>query len=538
MKELEIPDTFNVATAFIDVNIKRGRGHKVALYYEDKTYTYAEILEMVNKTGNALKGLGVEMENRVLMVLPDSPEFVATFWGAIKMGAVPVPVNTLLKAADYEYFLNNSRAKVLVVHEALLGEIEKIQNRPKYLRCLVVVGDAGPGVRSSLPVDRVSFQEIYRPASGDLEGAETSKDDVAFWLYSSGSTGLPKGAVHLHHDMMYCTEYYARGILGITEQDITFSAAKLFFAYGLGNNLYFPFGVGASAVLYPGRPTPEKMFEILKKYRPTLFYAVPTLYAGMLQVKEQGTRKIGDEGAKKEDREANDLQSVRLCVSAGEALPAEIYHRWKDRFGVEILDGIGSTEVLHIFISGRPGKVRPGSSGKVVPGYEARLLDEDGKEVPVGEIGNLLVKGDSIAAYYWNNHEKTKQTILGEWIRTGDKYYRDEEGYYWYCGRSDDMLKVGGIWVSPVEVENTLIEHPAVLESAVVGALDEDRLVKPKAFVVLKEGYKPSPQLVKELQEFVKNKIAPYKYPRWIEFIKELPKTATGKIQRFKLRQL
>ncbi|HWP49522.1 MAG TPA: benzoate-CoA ligase family protein [Candidatus Limnocylindrales bacterium] len=517
MRELRIPDTFNVATAFIDENLVQGRGRKIALYYEDKTYTYQEVFDRVNKAGNALKELGVEMEQRVLMIMLDSPEFVATFWGAIKIGAVPVPVNTLMRAADYEYFLNNSRAKVLVVHEALLPEIEKIQKRLKYLRHIVVVGKAKES--------QLSFYEMLDRASPNLEAAETHKDDVAFWLYSSGSTGLPKGAVHLQHDMMYCAEYYARGILGITEQDITFSAAKLFFAYGLGNNMYFPFRVGASAVLYPGRPTPDKMFEILKKYRPTLFYAVPTLYGAMLQVAEK-------------DAQYEVPPSVRLCISAGEALPAEIYRRWKDRFGVEILDGIGSTEVLHIFLSNQPGKVKPGSSGTVVPGYEAKIVDEGDQEVPVGEIGNLLIKGDSTAAYYWNNQEKTRQTILGEWIRTGDKYYLDSEGYYWYCGRSDDMLKVGGMWVSPVEVESTLIEHPAVLESAVVGALDEENLIKPKAFVVLREGYHPSPELVEELQAFVKNKIAPYKYPRWIEFVKELPKTATGKIQRFKLRTL
>lgn len=539
MRELDIPDIFNVATAFIDENIRQGRGHNIALYYEDKTYTYDNVLEMVNKTGNALKDLGIEMENRVLMIMLDSPEFVAIFWGAIKIGAVPVPVNTLMKAADYEYFLNDSRAKVLVIHETLLPEVEKIRGSLKYLRHTVVVRDAGTISQWSLPGNWVSFDEIYHPASSSLEAAETSKDDIAFWLYSSGSTGFPKGAVHLHHDMVYCAEYYAKGILGITERDITFSAAKLFFAYGLGNNLYFPFRVGASAVLYAGRPTPEKMFEVLKKYRPTLFYAVPTLYGAMLQVKEQRRKtesSVEQHRVASQGSQEHELSSIRLCVSAGEALPAEIYRRWKDQFGIEILDGIGSTEVLHIFISNQPGKVIPGSSGTVVPGYEAKIVDEEGKEVPVGEVGNLLIKGDSTAAYYWNKHEKTRQTILGEWIRTGDKYYQDEEGYYWYCGRSDDMLKVGGIWVSPVEVESTLIEHPAVLESAVVGALDEENLIKPKAFVVLKEGYTPSSELIEELQAFVKNKIAPYKYPRWIEFIKELPKTATGKIQRFKLR--
>jgi benzoate-CoA ligase len=536
MKGLQVPNTFNAATAFVDENVRRGRGRKTALYYDDKTYTYDDVLTMVNKTGNVLKELGVEREQRILMIMLDSSEFVATFWGAMKIGAVPVPVNTLLKAADYEYFLNDSRAKVLVVHEALLAEIEKIQGQLKHLRYTVVVGSAKE--------NQISFHERCDGASEQLDAAETSKDDVAFWLYSSGSTGFPKGAVHLHHDMVYCAEYYAKGILGINEQDITFSAAKLFFAYGLGNNLYFPFWVGASAVLYPGRPLPEKMFEVLQKYRPTLFYGVPTLYAAMLQVAEQEALKMEDPNINEPQssipsttlRTDLDLRSVRFCISAGEALPAEIYRRWKDRFKRDILDGIGSTEVLHIFLSNLPGKIKPGSSGMPVPGYEAKIVDEAGIEVPVGEIGNLLIKGDSTAAYYWNNHEKTKQTILGEWIRTGDKYYRDEDGYYWYCGRSDDMLKVGGIWVSPIEVESTLIEHPAVLESAVIGDVDEENLVKPRAFVVLKAGYAPSSELAEELKTFVKNKIAPYKYPRWIEFVKELPKTATGKIQRFKLR--
>jgi benzoate-CoA ligase family protein len=304
---------------------------------------------------------------------------------------------------------------------------------------------------------------------------------------------------------------------------VTFSAAKLFFAYGLGNNLYFPFRVGASAILYPGRPLPETMFEIISRQKPTIFFAVPTLYAAMLAMHDA--------------EQKYDLSSLRLCVSAGEALPAELYKRWQDRFGSEILDGIGTTEILHIFLSNRAGRVKPGSSGLTVPGYEARIVDEAGRPVKPGDIGNLLVKGESTCACYWNQHEKTKQTITGEWIATGDKYYQDEEGYYWYAGRSDDMLKVGGIWVSPIEVENTLIQHPAVLEAAVVGHEDDDRLVKPKAFVVLNEGYAPSPALEEELKVFVKDKIAPYKYPRWITFLAEIPKTATGKIQRFKLRQ-
>jgi benzoate-CoA ligase family protein len=433
----------------------------------------------------------------------------------MKIGAVPVPVNTMMRAQDYVYFLNDSRARVVIAHRALWDEVAKVRDQLTYLKHVVLVGEPEPGYHA--------FDQWMAQAAPVLEPAPTSKDDTAFWLYSSGSTGFPKGAVHLHHDMIYCSDLYARPILNIGPDDITFSAAKLFFAYGLGNNLYFPFRVGASAILYPGRPLPETMFEIITRDKPTLFFGVPTLYASMLAMPNAESRY--------------DLSSLRLCVSAGEALPPELFKRWKERFGTEILDGIGTTEILHIFISNQAGRVKPGSSGTVVPGYEARIVDEDSHPVRSGDIGNLLVKGESTCAYYWNQHEKTKQTIKGDWIVTGDKYYQDEDGYYWYAGRADDMLKVGGIWVSPIEVENTLIQHPAVLEAAVVGHEDDERLVKPKAFVVLKEPYSASPALEEELKVFVKDKIAPYKYPRWITFLPELPKTATGKIQRFKLRE-
>jgi benzoate-CoA ligase family protein len=512
---IQLPDVYNAAVEFVDRHVEEGWVDRIALRYEGRTLTYGQVAEMVNRVGNALRSSGMEMENRVLLLLYDSPEFAASFFGAMKIGAVPVPVNTMMRAQDYAYFLNDSRAKVLIAHRPLWDEVAKVQGRLKFLKHVVIVGEPEPGQQS--------FDQWIAPASPELEPAPTSKDDVAFWLYSSGSTGFPKAAVHLQHDMIYCTDLYARLILGIGPDDITFSAAKLFFAYGLGNNLYFPFRVGASAVLYPGRPLPETMFEIITREKPTIFFGVPTLYASMLAMRDA--------------EKHYDLSSLRLCVSAGEALPPELYRRWKERFGTEILDGIGTTEVLHIFISNRAGRVTPGSSGMVVPGYEAKIVDEDGHPVKPGDIGNLMVKGESTCAYYWNQHEKTKQTITGEWIVTGDKYYQDEDGYYWYAGRSDDMLKVGGIWVSPIEVENTLMQHPAVLEAAVVGHEDDDRLLKPKAFVVLQEGQTASPALEDELQGFVKDKIAPYKYPRWITFVPELPKTATGKIQRFKLRQ-
>src|SRR6266566_2892039 len=476
-----LPPQFNAATWFVDRNVAEGRAAVPAFRHEDRTLTYADVLDLVNRTGNALLEIGIEPEQRVLMLCLDAPEFIGTFWGAIKIGAVPIPTNTLMRAADYLYFLNDSRAKVAVVSAPLLAE-----------------------------------------AGAALDAAMTSRDDPAYWQYSSGSTGFPKGAVHLQHDMVICCETYGKQVLGIRPTDRIFSAATLFFAYGLGATGFLPMSVGAQAMLYPQRPTPEGVFETITRYRPTLFFGIPTLFAAMLAVKDAETRF--------------DASSLRLCVSAGEALPEALYNRWRERFGVEIVDGIGTTEIGYIFISNRPGHTRPGSTGVAVPGYELAIVDDDGHPVPRGEIGNIRVKGDSTMAYYWNEHEKTKETLFGPWIQTGDKYYQDKDGFYWYCGRSDDMLKVGGIWVSPVEVEGTLIRHDAVLEAAVVGREDTDRLVKPHAYVVLKDPAAADDKLADELKAFVKDKIAPYKYPRWIEFVTDLPKTATGKIQRFKLR--
>jgi benzoate-CoA ligase family protein len=521
---VSVPDQFNLATAFLDRNIAEGRGAKTAVYYDGQPYSYAQIAELANRVGNGLLDLGIDLEQRVSLMLLDSPAFAAAFFGAIKMGAVPIPTNTSLRPNDYVYMLNDSRARALLIHAQLWPAVAPIFPELAYLRHIIVVGDAPVSSVETrhgiVPVH--SFEAWINKASASLEAAETSKDDSAFWLYSSGSTGFPKGCVHLQHDTVYCMEYYARPILGIKENDITFSAAKLYFAYGLGNNLTFPFGAGASAVYFPGRPLAEDMFKTVEQYRPTIFFGVPTLYASMLALPDVGKRF--------------DFSSVRVCVSAGEALPADILRRFQDTFGVEILDGIGSTEILHIFISNRAGQVKSGSSGLLVPGYEALITDEAGHTVEQGDIGNLLIRGDSITAAYWNKHEKTKDVINGHWIHTGDKYYQDEEGYFWYCGRSDDMLKVGGQWVSPVEVESALIAHQAVLEVAVVGDFDKDELVKPRAYIVLKEGYEPSEALADELKLFVKTRLAPFKYPRWVDFIQQLPKTATGKIQRFVLR--
>ena len=515
-----LPDQFNTATAFLDRNLNEGRGEKTAIYYDGKPYSYAQVAEMANRVGNGLLDLGLDLEQRVALLLFDSPQFAAAFFGAMKIGAVPIPLNTAMRPADYVYMLNDSRARVLLVSTAIWKSMGHILPDLKYLRHVVVVGLEESGERATSTLH--DFEQWTQRASSTLQAAETSKDDSAFWLYSSGSTGFPKGCVHLQHDMTFCTEYYAKPVLGIREDDITFSAAKLYFAYGLGNNLYFPFGVGASAVHYAGRPVAEDLFKVVQKYRPTIFYGVPTLYAAMLALPDAEKRF--------------DFSSVRVCVSAGESLPGDILRRWQEKFHVDILDGIGSTEILHIFISNRQGDIRPGSTGKLVPGYEARIADEQGQDVPQGEIGNLLIRGDSITAAYWNKHEKTKDTINGHWIHTGDKYYQDEDGYFWYCGRSDDMLKVSGQWVSPVEVESALIGHPAVLECAVVGDMDADELVKPRAYVVLKDGFEPTMLLAEELKIYVKTRLLPHKYPRWIDFVAELPKTATGKIQRFKLR--
>ena len=513
---VDVPDSFNVADYLVDRHVREGRGDRTAILCGDETVTYAQVSERSNRVANGLRALGLHAEERVLLLLLDSPTFVYSFFGAQKLGAVPIPTNTLLKSQDYRYMLNDSRARIAIVSEALLPQLAAIPRHDlPYLEQIIVDGPSSSGSGG--------FSELLN-ASEDCEPMQTSKDDAAFWLYSSGTTGFPKGAVHLHHDIVHTVVCYAQGILGISAADRTFSVAKLFFAYGLGNALTFPFAVGATTILWPGPPTPPNVYAQIERFKPTLFFSVPTNYGQLL--------------AHRQDGQEFDLSSLRLAVSAGEALPKALYERFHQRFGVEILDGIGSTEILHIFISNRAGRARPGSAGELVPGYEARIVDDSGLNVEDGTVGNLLIKGDSTCAYYWNKHERTKDTIQGHWIRTGDKFYRDADGYYWYAGRTDDMLKVGGIWVSPVEIENTLIEHPAVQEAGVVGRRDADTLEKPMAYVVLAKEYVASAELAKELQDFVRARIADYKRPRWIEFVDALPKTATGKTQRFKLREL
>ncbi|MFH1134696.1 MAG: benzoate-CoA ligase family protein [Pseudomonadota bacterium] len=507
---LNLPKKFNAADYFVDVNIREGRAAKTAVICEGRHTTYGQMQKGMNRLGNGLLSLGMRMEDRAALLLLDTEIYPQAFFGAIKIGAVPICLNTLMRPKDYSYFLNDSRARILIVDQDLLPLIDEIRSELSFLEQVVVArGQGRPG--------DIQLSELMAAQSEELEAAPTTPDDACFWLYSSGSTGASKGTVHLQHDMVFAAETYGRQVLKIKENDLCFSAAKLFFAYGLGNGLYFPFSVGATAVYLPGRPTPEAVFETIKNNQPTIFFGVPTLFGSMLTVE-------------------GDLGRVGVCVSAGEALPPEVLKRWKERFGVPIMDGIGSTEISHIFISNTRDDIRVGSTGKLVPGYEARIVDENFQDVPAGEIGSLLIKGDSTAAYYWNKHEKTKQTMMGEWINTDDRFFRDADGYFYYVGRSNDMLKVGGIWVSPIEVEACLMEHPQVLECAVVGAPDEGDLIKPKAFIVLRNGTSPSPDLAKDIKGYVKTNLARYKYPRWIEFVDELPKTATGKIKRFELR--
>jgi benzoate-CoA ligase len=500
-----LPETFNAAEWFVGRHVREGRGKNVALVTDEGSVTYEQLDLAVRRFAAALLEAGVLQGDRVALLLPDSPILSFAFWGAIAAGAVAVPINPLLKPHEHQRILDDCAPRVVVAD--VVGPAR--------------VGDLAPSCAPAIWTgEHARAGADARPAAPSY--ASTHRDATAFFLYSSGTTGEPKGVVHLQHDMWICGETYGKEVLGITESDRCFSVAKLFFAYGLGNAQYFPLHAGASAVLLPGRPTPEAVFAQVRRHRPTLFFGVPTAYANMLAAMDAGA--------------SSDFASVRVCVSAGESLPKGVFERWRERTGLEILDGIGTTEIGHIFLSNRATACRPGSSGTPVPGYQVRLVDEDGSEVPRGELGDLLVRGDSIMSGYWNRPEATSRTLRGEWIVTGDKYSQDQDGYFFHGGRSDDMLKVGGIWVSPVEVEGVIASHPAVLECAVVGERDDDGLVKAHAYVTLRPAAAASVDLEAAIKDYARAELAPYKCPRRVTVVPELPKTATGKTQRYRLR--
>ena len=508
------PIRANAAQIFLDRHLTEGRGHRTAHRFQGRGVTYTEISVRANRFGNALRDRGVEAEQRVLLALSDRPEFAEAFWGTLKVGAVAVPVNPGLTAEQYAFLLADSRARLAVVDELAAAQLLAVRERAPWLRAVVAVGRAR---RGTLPYER-----LLERASPDLEPADTSRDDVALWGYTSGSTGEPKAALHLHRDLVAAADLVGAGVFGIGADDVVLSVSKLFFMYGLGNSLLFPSRAGAASVLVPERPEAERIFEAIQAERATVLFTVPTFYRRLLAV----------EGAERRW----DLSSLRLCVSSGEALPTSLYHAWKARFGLELHDVVGTTEALHDFLANRPGEVRPGSSGRVIPGFEVKLTDAEGRLVLPGSVGELWVKGETISPGYWNRRELTRRTMVGEWLRTGDMYFQDTDGYFFFCGRSDDMLKVGGMWVSPIEVEGALAAHPAVAEAAVIGRLDTDGLIRAHAFCALRPGVAPSEALAAELRESVKRQLAGYKAPRWVEFVAELPKTDTGKLQRFRLR--
>ncbi|HKE18760.1 MAG TPA: benzoate-CoA ligase family protein [Kofleriaceae bacterium] len=523
---------FNVAAPFIDRHVREGRGARVAIRCREGDVTYAELAANVDRCGNALRRAGLAPGERMLMVVKDCPEFFYLFWGAIKAAIIPVPLNVILRAADYRAILDDSAAAAVVFSPEFAVEVEGALTGPEERRPTPARATAEPPPsdrprsipRIALPVegDEVCLRRLMGEAPAELEPVAAEATAPCFWLYTSGSTGRPKGAVHRHRDMVVTSELFGRGVLGVQADDVIFSAAKLFFAYGLGNAMTFPLWAGGTSVLLDVRPTAQNTLETIERTRPTLYFGVPTLYASQLQVLETASP---------------DLSSLRVCVSAGEPLPAELYRRWKQRTGLTILDGLGSTEALNTFLSNRPGDVRPGTSGRPVPGYEVRILGPGGGEAAPGEQGRLQVRGDSTAICYWNDPERTARSMQGDWLDTGDTYFRDDDGYYHHCGRSDDMMKVGGIWCSPSEIESRLMEHADVREAAVVGVPDAHGILKPEAWVVLRDGVAPSDALAEALVTHCKSHLARYKFPRRVHFVGELPRTATGKVQRYLLRQ-
>jgi len=511
----------NAVDYFIDRHVREGRGERLAFADPWRSLNYAELAAASGRFAAGLRAAGIERERRIALVMLDTVDFPIAFWGALRAGVVPVPINTLLPADITGYILGDSRAAALVVSAPLLAPLRPAVEAMEPGRIIV----SAPGGSAAAEPGTVSFASFVDAPAGDEPAAECSPDEVAFWLYSSGSTGMPKGVRHVHSSLKATADTYGDQVLGIRPDDLMFSVAKLFFAYGLGNSMTFPMAVGAASVLLPDRPTPDAVLAAMRRYRPTIFAGVPTLYAALLAHPGLGPGAGSDR--------------LRRSISAGEPLPEHIGKRWRDTVGSDILDGLGSTEMLHIFLSNRPEDIRYGTTGKAVPGYEVRILDDAGGAVAAGEPGELVVRGPSAAEGYWNQRDKSRRTFRGEWTHTGDTYTQDAGGYYRYCGRSDDMLKVGGIWVSPFEVEEALIGHPAVLEAAVVGHPDADGLIKPRAFVVLQQSAQRDDPAVlsQELQDHVKARIGVWKYPRWIEFPDTLPKTATGKIQRYKLRE-
>ncbi|MDH4463242.1 MAG: benzoate-CoA ligase family protein [Acidovorax sp.] len=507
------PEPLNFADHLFTLN--RPRAHRTAYVDDQGRMTYGELEDRARRLAAALLEAGVRREERVLILMLDTCDWPVCFLGCLYAGVVPVPVNTLLTVDDYAFMLAHSRAQAALVSGALLPALSAAMAATPHEVATVLVSQP----LAALPADACDMQDMLDRAVPLAAPAATMADEPGFWLYSSGSTGRPKGAVHTHANLWWTAELYGQPVLGLSEQDICFSAAKLYFAYGLGNALTFPLSAGATVLLMAERSTPDAVFRRWVEHRPTVFFGAPTGYAAMLASPQLPPR---------------DAVALRMCSSAGEALPAEIAQRFKAHFGCDIIDGIGSTELLHIFLSNRPGDVRYGTTGRPVPGYDVELRADDGATVPDGEVGDLFIRGPSAALMYWNNRGKTQGTFLGAWTRSGDKYVRDAQGYYTYCGRSDDMLKVSGVYVSPFEVEATLMLHPAVLEAAVIGVEDADGLTKAKAFVVLKDGLSATAD---DLRAFVKQRLAPFKYPRFIEFLPELPKTATGKIQRFRLRE-
>lgn len=507
---------YNAAVDFVDRNVAEGRVGKIAFIDPQRSLSYGELRDAVARVGPMLARLGVEQENRIALVLKDTVDFPILFWGAIRAGIVPVLLNTRLNADQYRYLLEDSRSKVVFASSEFLPVIEEAAADLPHLRAMVAVGDA--------PHSPLQLAELLAAEDEGGAPAATCADDIAYWQYSSGTTGMPKGVMHVHSSPRVMAENAGRRI-GYREDDVVFSAAKLFFAYGLGNAMFCTMGIGATSVLYPERPTADSVFDTLQAHQPTMLFAVPTLYAAMLADPRSRTKALPDR--------------LRLCVSAGEPLPAQVGLNWRNRFGRDIVNGVGSTEMGHLFLTNLPHAVEYGTSGVPVDGYRLRLVDESGDDVADGEIGELLVNGRSAAAGYWNQRDKTRTTFVGEWTRTGDKYHRRDDGVYTYCGRTDDIFKVSGIWVSPFEIEQALMSHPKVLEAAVIPAEDVDGLVKPKAFVVLSCCAEVDPNaLFEELKDHVKSAIGPWKYPRWIQIMDDLPKTSSGKLQRYLLREM